>query len=324
MIDNKYFTAQVRRGIFSAEIDRRSVDFRFPSQVQLEAVPSDEFTSASEACLKAISSAEGIIVVLDARAGGSDWGAATAPLVGAIQEAPAALKVVVGSFPDMLAPTAKNEAHVACVSLGLDLGAEGLLACCTDPHEGGASREKEGVPRIWEAMGSVMWSSMVMKPRQTPDTAPPLSDEASAGTGGASESKVAVAEPESDRIAGGGGAASPPPTSTPEAEAAKGIPSEEDDAAAAGRIATALHDTLSAPDVVSTAAGLLAEAGAARHDGDEDAALEAQLGQFEDMLAKVAQVRAATTSRTMTDEQRRALAADMAMALMQALEGGDE
>ena len=318
MIDNKYFTAQVRRGIFSAEIDRRSVDFRFPSQVQLEAVPSDEFTSASEACLKAISSAEGIIVVLDARAGGSDWGAAMASLVGAIQEAPAALKVVVGSFPDMLAPAAKDEAHVACVSLGLDLGAEGLLACCTDPHEGGASREKEGVPRIWEAMGSVMWSSMVMKPRQTPDTAPPLSDEASAGAGGASESKVAVAEPESDHVA------SPPPTSTPETEAAKGIPSEEDDAAAAGRRATALHDTLSAPDVVSTAAGLLAEAGAARHDGDEDAALEAQLGQFEDMLAKVAQVRAATTSGTMTDEQRRALAADMAMALMQALEGDDE
>jgi hypothetical protein len=51
----------------------------------------------------------------------------------------------------------------ACLSWCLQYGFEFVEVDCLDPHKGGETREKEGIPRVVEAVQSNSWSGLTLK-----------------------------------------------------------------------------------------------------------------------------------------------------------------
>lgn len=206
----------------------------------------------------------------------------------------------------------------------------------SDPTSGHAEREKEGFPRLVEALQSNMWSSMVQTGGKAaePKTktmllsmpSPPAADAPRAGSSGPGPGPDTAAPLSSVADRKG----SPPSGSgssrdEPQASGAAPAPAAEGTPAAGHADSGQAHAVAAASDD---------QAGRQRHgqqDGRQEkearpqpAAVDAlaSLDSFDSMLSQVQEIRSQAAG--MPDDVRRARAAEMAMRLMTLIGDGDD
>ena len=261
-----------------------------------EAGPQVEDASAPQA----IESCEGLLAIVNASHGAARIQEQLAPWAGSLKDSSAELKLLIATHSDRLIEAEQDKLHSALVLWALDHGFEFVQADATNPVEGGSDREKEGLPRVWEAMQSVMWSSMQMHP--------PGGAASGVGTT-ASVAGAAATLPAADADA--------PPSGSDASGGDTPSPSRSETDAAAPT--AALHSGA----VGDAAAETVSQTPEAPASGFEESEDGPGSDEFESMLAQVAAVRAANQQEGVTDEQRRQNAADMALKLLSAFGLGD-
>jgi len=262
-------------------------------------VSASEFTAGPDAAgttaTNDIANAEGLILVANGSHGAARIQEQLSPWAASVSSSPAELKLLVTTHADRLSQAHQDDLHAALVLWALDHGFELIQADATNPVEGGDEREKEGLPRVWEAMQSVMWSSLQMHP--------PGGTAAGGGVASSAAGSTAAEVKQGDAPGPAQEAnTSPAAASKPTAAAGTG-----EDVSCTTQAEVSLSDTQS-PDGTSEIEDL--------KDGPE-------ADEFEAMLAQVAAIREANQREGVTDEQRRQNAADMALKLLSAFGLGD-
>ncbi len=271
-------------------------------QLNLAVIPAPNFAagpSDTESTVADLSNCEGLIVSVNGTHGAARIREQLSSWTGQLSSSPAELKLLIATHNDRLTDAQKEDLRAALVLWALDHGFEFLQADATNPVEGGSDREKEGLPRAWEAMQSVMWSSMEMLPPGG----------ASSGVGVSS----AVTAPDSAEV------------TTASAGATSAGEVEQKEADTDFLLKQAIDEVDEAAST-STSRGAAQEAGGApaAEEGPQESDLSnTDTDEFEAMLAQVAAVRAANQREGITDEQRRQNAADMALKLLSAFGLGD-